>query len=348
MNDKVRVLVVDDSAFARSTISKAISSDPQMEVVGTARDGAEALEMVHNLKPQVVTLDVSMPRMDGLAALGRIMAECPTPVVMLSALTGENTEATIKALELGAVDFFLKSSPVNPTGNNGMASGLIDKVKIAARVSPLKLRARARSSRSHIPPRTMGRPSRVKQKVLVIGSSTGGPRALAELIPQLPADIHASILLVQHMPAGFTHSLAKRLDQFSQIRVKEAERGDRLEKTKALLAPGGYHMVVGRSGEISLNQEELVWGVRPAVDVTMESVVKVYGKSSVGVVLTGMGTDGTTGTGLIKRAGGKVAVEHESTCAIYGMPRSVVEAGNTDKIVPLDKMADEIVRMCNQ
>ena len=347
MKERVRVLVVDDSAFARSTISKTLNSDPQIEVVGVARDGIEALEQVKNLKPSVVTLDVTMPRMDGLAALGRIMAECPTPVVMLSAQTGEQTHATIEALELGAVDFFLKPSVISPAGSSDMASDLLAKVKMAATVSAIRLRPRARSISSMNRFESRNGRTRVKDKVLVIGASTGGPRALSQVIPDIPMDIPAAILIVQHMPAGFTRSLSERLNQASHINVKEAEEGDSLENGTALLAPGGYHMVVDKSGKIVLNQDPLVCGVRPSVDVTMESVVKAYGAATRGVVLTGMGSDGTKGATLIRNAGGEIVVEHESTCAVYGMPRSIVESGNADKIIPLSEVAEEIARMCN-
>ena len=189
--------------------------------------------------------------------------------------------------------------------------------------------------------------SRYHGKVLVIGSSTGGPKALSELIPDLPADLPIPVLLVQHMPPGFTKSFAERLNQYSAIRVKEAEIGDHLEAGLVLVAPGDHHMVVTKAGRIALNQEPPQCGVRPSVDVTMDSVVKIYGGKTMGVVLTGMGSDGSKGTAQIKARGGMVAVEHESTCAIYGMPRCVVENGNADKVLPLPKMAREIVRMCS-
>lgn len=349
MNERVRVLVVDDSAFARSTISKMLNTDPQIEVVGVARDGIEALEQVKSLKPSVVTLDVTMPRMDGLTALGHIMAECPTPVVMLSALTGEQTHATIEALELGAVDFFLKPSAISPAGSDGTGSSdLMAKVKMAATVPAIRLRPRARSLSNKKRVESRNGHTRVKSKVLVIGASTGGPRALSQIIPEIPEDIHAAILIVQHMPAGFTRSLSERLNNASQIKVKEAEEGDSLAVGTALLAPGGHHMVVEKSGKIVLNQNPLVCGVRPSVDVTMESVAQAYGAATRAVVLTGMGSDGTTGAALIRKAGGEVVVEHESTCAVYGMPRSIVESGNANKIVPLSEVAEEIIRMCSR
>ena len=363
MTQQIKTLIVDDSAFARSMIAKRLSVDPGIEVVGVAKDGIEALEKIKHLKPNVVTLDISMPRMDGLTALERIMAECPTPVIMLSALTADQAPATISALELGAVDFFLKPSLLNPAGTAKESDELAAKVRIAAQVDPVKMRRTVRGKHrlSHSKAANEVKPSkgatsneksprlektRYRGKVLVIGSSTGGPKALTELIPELPADLPVPVLIVQHMPPGFTKSFADRLNQSSAIRVKEAEAGDQLEAGTVFLAPGDQHMVLTRAGRIALNQDPAVWGVRPSVDVTMGSVVDLYGGDTVGVVLTGMGSDGSEGTAQIKEKGGMVAVEHESTCAIYGMPRCVVEKGNADKVVPLPEMAAEIVRMC--
>ena len=271
--------------------------------------------------------------------------------------------ATISALELGAVDFFLKPSALNPAGMSTQSDELVLKVKIAAQVDAAKLRRNTRRKRpapaekapangmtpsQHV---SIGKTPRSKigryqGKVLVIGSSTGGPKALSELVPELPADLPVPVLIVQHMPAGFTKSLAQRLDQSSKIRVKEAEIGDHLETGTVLLAPGDHHMVITSAGQISLNQDPPVWGVRPSVDVTMNSVADIYGGKTIGVVLTGMGSDGSRGTARIKEKGGMVVVEHESTCTIYGMPRTVVESGNADMALPLPEMAEAIVRMC--
>lgn len=347
MKDKIRVLVADDSAFARLSIAKALRLDAAMEVVGQARDGIQAVEMVKGLKPDVVTLDVTMPRMDGIAALRQIMSENPTPVVMVSALTGPQTKATIEALEIGAVDFFLKQGSADKASSNRVSADLIRKVRLAAdaKVSGLKGPLTPKVS----PParRASGQiPSGRIDKVVVIGTSTGGPRALAGLIPWIPADLPAAFLIVQHMPSGFTKSLAERLDQASPMKVREAEVGDTLRPGQALVAPGNFHMTVARHGVVALNQDPPVWGVRPSVDVTLESVVKAYGKSAHTVVLTGMGCDGTRGATLVKGAGGRVVVEHESTCAVYGMPKSIVEAGAADVILPLQKIADEIERLC--
>ena len=348
MKQKIRVLVVDDSAFARFAIARQLQADPDIEVMDFARDGAEALEKVMARKPDVVTLDVEMPRMDGLTALEQIMAVCPTPVVMLSTLTGAGTQATIRALELGAVDFFLKPSLTCPAGTDGTGDDLRTKLKVAAgvkasqlgtTVSPVPVRSK--------PERHVEGRSAPPNGAVVIGSSTGGPRALYQVIPALPAGIPAVILVVQHMPPGFTKSMADRLNELSEIMVKEAEAGDMLRQGEAFVAPGGYHMTVKKDRVIDLNQTPPVCGVRPSVDVTMESVTQAFGAATMGVVLTGMGSDGTNGTSCIKAAGGKVIAEDESTCSVYGMPKSVADAGNADRIVPLPRIASELVRMLN-
>ena len=348
MKERVRVLVVDDSVFARNAISKSLETDPDVEVVGTAADGVKAIEQVKALKPDVVTLDVSMPRMDGIEALQRIMSECPTPIVMLSALTGENTNATLEALEKGAVDFFLKSSKLTPAGLNGQPSELVVKVKTAAKVPIANLLAASKIKLAQAGNRKVRASSTARRKILVIGSSTGGPRALAELMPQLPANLPAAILMVQHMPAEFTRTLAERLDQASELNIREAKSGDSVEYGTALMAPGGYHMVVKKTGAIGLNQDPLVCGVRPSADVLMKSVAENYGNVCIGVILTGMGSDGTEGSRQIRLVGGKVAAEHESSCAVYGMPRSVIESGNADTVAPISGLADEIIRLCNE
>jgi two-component system chemotaxis response regulator CheB len=348
----LRVLIVDDSAFDRSVIGKKLSAHPDINVVGYAKDGLEAVAQVQALKPDVVTMDVSMPNLDGLGALERIMRDFPTPVVMLSALTGEQSQTTIAALELGAVDFYLKPSIASPTGAPGADLELVEKLKAAASVPAARLRSMAAWNRSHrlgaAPTlRTVERAGRFRA-VVVIGTSTGGPRALAELIPALPRDLPAALLVVQHMPPMFTRSLAERLNHESQLEVKEAEEGDHLSPGRLLLAPGGYHMVVGKGGSVSLNQESPECAVRPAVNVTMASAARYYGRAVLGVVLTGMGSDGTRGSAAIKAAGGRVIVEAESTCAVYGMPKSVKDAGHADNVLPLNRMAEEIIRICGE
>ncbi len=345
----VRVLVVDDSAFARLSIIKQLRSDPEIETVGFARDGIEALEKIKELKPDVVTLDVEMPRMGGLETLERIMSEEPTPVVMLSSLTDKGTEITIRALELGAIDFFLKSSRATSVGLYGLSNDLNTKVKLSARAGRARIQViTKRMGMLPQPKKFSKRHFSTLSRVVVIGSSTGGPGALYELIPNLPADIPASVLVVQHMPPVFTKSLADRLNELSQVEVKEGEPGDVVREGRVLIAPGNYHMVMKMDHKIGTNQKPPVLGLRPSVDITMQSVAQVFGAPTIGVVLTGMGSDGTKGAAAIKAAGGKIAAQDEATCVVYGMPRSVAESGNADRIVPLPHMADEIIRMCRE
>jgi len=340
----IRVLVVDDSAFMRFTIAKHLGDHPRITVIGSARDGVEALELIPKLNPDVVTLDVEMPCLDGLSTLREIMTRFPRPVVMLSSLTNEGTVETVQALTLGAVDFIAK--PSNKANVHAVIADAVEKIIKAASTKVYSLSSHQK--RTPVPAamlqqvRKSTRSLNQNDKVLFIGSSTGGPRALNTLIPELPSDLPAAVVIVQHMPVGFTRSLADRLDSISKIKVKEAEPGDKLEVGRALLAPGGFHMVFDHNGQVTLNQNPTVHGVRPAIDVTMASMVPLYGKSMVGVILTGMGSDGTTGCQLVHEAGGYIIAEDESTCIVWGMPRSVYEAGLADSVLPLTEIASGI------
>jgi two-component system chemotaxis response regulator CheB len=337
----IRVLVVDDSAFMRFTIAKHLGDHPRITVVGSARDGNEALELIPKLNPDVVTLDVEMPHLDGLSTLREIMTRFPRPVVMLSSLTNEGTVETVQALTLGAVDFIAK--PSNKANVHAVIADAVEKIIKAASTKVYSLSSHQKRTPVHAAMlQQVSKSSRSlnqNDKVLFIGSSTGGPRALNSLVPDLPADLPAAVVIVQHMPVGFTRSLADRLDSISKIKVKEAEPGDKLEVGRALLAPGGFHMVFDRNGQVTLNQNPTVHGVRPAIDVTMASMVPLYGKSMLGVILTGMGSDGTTGCQLVHEAGGYIIAEDESTCIVWGMPRSVYEAGVADSVLPLTEIA---------
>lgn len=354
MSNKISVLVVDDSAFARFKIIEYLNTDSEIEVIGTARDGFEALEKIEKFCPDVVTMDVEMPKMNGLIVLERIMETNPIPVVMLSSLTGEGAETTIKALELGAVDFYLKNSQLNPV-NNEDQNNLITKIKNAYKINRQTLKLK-KSILKKLPATKLLPDYSIQPKqpltdcdaeiLVIIASSTGGPRALYEMIPQIPADINASILIVQHMPPKFTTSMADRLNQLSKIEIKEAEEGDGIKNGRALLAPGGYHLQVKERGKVSLNKGVPVNGLRPAADVTIESAVEHYGAKCLGVILTGMGSDGTKGCEKIKGAGGRVITQDESTSVIFGMPRSVIERGLADKIVPLNAIVNEIIEQC--
>lgn len=346
MKQPIRVLVVDDSAFMRYTVTKHLNTDPEIEVVGQARDGLDALKKIAALRPDVVTLDVEMPRMDGLTALRRIMREHPLPVVMLSSLTQRGAYTTIQALMRGAVDFVPK--PMGSVDIGTVADELIAKVKIAARSQPADADATAPSS-----PKAKGgpRPFHPGDPLVVIGASTGGPRALQQVLSGLPNDFPAAVTIVQHMPPGFTRSLAQRLNECSSLTVQEAADGDRLAQGLALLAPGDFHLRFRNPHRVALDHGPRRNHVRPAVDVTMESAAEQHGAAVIGVVLTGMGADGREGARRIKAAGGRVIAEHESTSIVYGMPRSVVEAGLADEVVPLPEIAAVIaewVRTCTR
>jgi two-component system chemotaxis response regulator CheB len=340
----IRVLVVDDSAFMRFTITKRLSETPGMLVVGAAHDGEEALQLIPKLNPDVVTLDVEMPHMDGLATLRQIMAHHPRPVIMLSSLTTDGARETVQALTWGAVDFI--SKPTAKANIDAVMDEVIHKIQRAARarVFAMPINRRSEPNTSQQSGSKTMRALRAQDRVVIIGSSTGGPRALGAVIPMLPGDLPAALLIVQHMPVGFTRSLAERLDSLSPFSIKEAAPGDSVEVGRGLLAPGGFHMTIDPQGQIAVNQNPPVHGVRPAVDVTMTSLSQRYGSSVIAVVLTGMGSDGTNGAALIHSSGGYVIAEDESTSVVWGMPRSVIEAGAADEIVPLPEVAKAIER----
>lgn len=339
----VKVLVVDDSAFMRFTITKHLNEFPGITVVGTANDGREALVKIPELKPDVVTLDVEMPNLDGLSTLREIMSRHPLPVVMLSSLTSEGTLETVRALTLGAVDFVAK--PDNKANMASILEEVGNKVLRAANARVWKTTQKTVLVEPVLTPRITDkrvRPLKKQDKIVVIGSSTGGPRALNTVVPMLTADIPAAFVIIQHMPAGFTRSLSERLNTTSELYVKEAAPDDRLEAGKVLLAPGGFHTVFDENEKVTLNQNPTVHGVRPAVDVTLLSLAKLYGNRVVTAILTGMGSDGTNAAMLVHNSGGWVISEAEETCVVYGMPRSVFEAGASDEVVPLEKVAGAI------
>ncbi len=340
----IKVLIVDDSVFMRQILKDILKTDDSLDVIGIAKDGKEAVELIPKLKPDVVTLDVEMPNMNGIEVLRWIMKNYPLPVVMVSALTHKGSQATIEALELGAVDFVGK-----PSGSVSMDLGdkspeILTKVKTAAGANLTTLKM----TRKPMAPTPAPAPLNIKrrgQKIVAIGTSTGGPKALSEVIPMLPANLAAGVVIVQHMPAGFTNSLAQRLNQASALEVYEAKAGDKVTQGKVLIAPGGFHLSVEKGGAIHLNEDPPIHGLRPTVDIMMESVARNFKQNVIGVVLTGMGTDGAEGMKLIKEHNGQTIAEHESTCTIYGMPKAVVEGGLADLVVPLPKVAGKIVEL---
>jgi two-component system chemotaxis response regulator CheB len=349
---RIKVLIVDDSAFARYTISKYICSDENIEIIGTSHDGYDAIKKVKSLRPDVVTMDIQMPHMDGLQALEKIMSDCPTPIIMLSSLTSEGAEATIKALELGAVDFFLKPSLIDSDNKELLFTELIKKIKSIARININRFTncyelIYKKESIGAVNFNLYIKTDHLDiTKLIIIGSSTGGPRSLYQIVPTIPSNIPAAILIVQHMPPKFTGTMAERLNELSAIEIKEAQTGDEIIEGRALIAPGGYHMTVGKNKKILITEDKPRFGLRPAVDVTMESAVNVYGRLCTGVILTGMGHDGTEGASLIKAAGGTVIAQDEESCVVFGMPRSVIENGLANKVVPLREIVKEIIATC--
>jgi len=341
MGTAIRVLLVDDSTFLRHTLAKRLQADPEIAIVGAAVDGLDAVAKTQELRPDVVVLDVEMPRMDGLAALKEIMAACPTPVVMFSAHTQYGARATIQALMYGAVDFCPK--PAYGSAPEAVAE-LAAKIKAAASVSPPTALAPAVST-SKAQDKMGLRPLHRQDHLIVIGASTGGPRALQWILPALPAGLPAAIAVVQHMPRGFTQSLAARLNENSALTVEEAVTGRVLERGLVLVAPGDWHLCFSSDGCAVLDNGPRRNHVRPSVDVTMESAAGVYGAAVIGVVLTGMGNDGAAGAARIRATGGKVLAEHESSSIIYGMPRSVIEAGQADQVVPLSEIAAALTEL---
>ncbi len=338
MSTKKRVLVVDDSVFARKIVSDIIDGCPDLCVVGTAIDGFDALRKVQLLKPDVVTLDVQMPKMDGIETLKSIMSVSPTRVVMVSSLTTQGAKESMAALRLGAIDIVAKPHGTHSMGLTAQAHELIEKVLTAAD-------AKLTSAPVACPP--SNRPSRTPITssdfpVVVIASSTGGPRALRMVIPALGDGDGAAYIVVQHLPPGFSKTLAQDLDGLSMMTVREAESGDIARPGEVLFAKSGFHLVLGRGRAIHLSLAPPMWGVRPSADMTMTSVAAAFGRRAVGVVLTGMGSDGAAGTRAIKDQGGATIAEHESTCVVYGMPRMAVETGAVDVVQPIDKIPDAI------
>jgi two-component system chemotaxis response regulator CheB len=340
----IRVLVVDDSTFVRQALTRMLASTLDIEVAGTAVDGKDGIEKVLAIRPDVVTLDVKMPRMGGLECLRHIMAECPTPVLLLSSLTSEGADITLRGLELGAMDFIDKSSVQGNMNLLDLAGELRQKIRALAAVPRERLHGLATAL--PLPSLPTARPRLDRADCVVIGTSTGGPPALQAIIPRLPEGLPSAILVVQHMPVGFTKSLAERLDQRSILAVREAEDGEPVEAGAVLIAPAGCHMKVRRKGaqtRVFLDEEPRSALHRPSVDVLMTSVAKVYGPHALGVLLTGMGSDGVEGLRAIRDAGGRTVAESEASCVIYGMPKAAIEAGVVQRVVPLPRIADEIL-----
>lgn len=343
----IRVLVVDDSAFMRKIISDMVNSDPDMTVVGTARNGEQALEAIGAYDPDVITMDVEMPGMDGLTALENIMVRSPLPVIMMSSLTVEGARETLKALDLGAFDFVTKPSSVFKVSTPEVKEELLSKIRVAkgANVSQM----RRRPTRPVAPQRQTTRQpcANCIQKLIAIGTSTGGPRALQEVIPLIPENIPAAVFVVQHMPPGFTKSLAERLDGLSKVRVKEADDGEIAQPGTVYLAPGDKHLrVIKQFGNfvIQLDGGEKVSGHRPSADALFDSISSIHSIRSIGVIMTGMGSDGAKGLSKMHDSGHFVIAQDEASSVVYGMPKSAVRLGAVDKTVDLLKITAEIMK----
>lgn len=345
-SSRARVLVVDDSALFRQLVAEVVESTGEFVVVGQARTGFEAIRLVHELDPDLVTLDLEMPELGGLDTLGYIMSEAPRPVVILSAHGGVGAPQTLRALEYGAVDFVLKPQNAGPESAAKLRARLLEALHAArlAKVANLPLRIPELSD-TVAPVRG---PSTVAADthptIVVIASSTGGPRALVDVVPRLPRGLNAAVLVVQHMPPNFTAFLAQRLAEMSVLPVAEARAGEPIEADRVYVAPGGFHMVCARAREgtaIDLRKDPALHGVRPAADRTFMSVASHFGPRSIGVVLTGMGRDGADGLRMIREVGGWTAAQDEATSVIYGMPKNA--APFADRVLPLDRIADAIV-----
>ena len=349
--DRATVLGVDDSAFMRRLIGEIIDGSPEFRVVGTARNGHDALRQIHALSPDIVTLDVEMPELDGVQTLGYIMSETPRAVVMLSAAgTQGGVDLTLRCLELGAVDFVRKPSGPISVDLSSVASTLITALRAATQVNLSGVQALARPRFVTEPPAVRARSGATT--AVAIASSTGGPRALAEVVPGLPGDLDAAVLVVQHMPPGFTRSLANRLDGMSELRVTEAEHGERVVVNRVYLAPGGLHMRVVADGpgawRIALDESPAVHGVRPSADLLFQSIAEQFGAASVGVVLTGMGKDGSDGLRQMRAAGGIGIVQDRATSTIYGMPHAALQRAGAEHVVGLPNVASTIVSVLGQ
>ena len=340
MSELVRVLVVDDSAYVRKVVSQMLSRSPFIEVVGIARNGAEALELVEELKPDVVTCDLNMPVLDGLAFVSAQMARRPVPIIIISIAAGAGAQV-LSALDGGAIDFVQKPTALATEKLMEIADELIEKVKVAAR-APMRRPVAVEDTRAL--PTLAAKSSRVD--ILVMGISTGGPQGLKVVIPKLPANLPIPVAIVMHMPLGYTEMYAKTLDQLSSLSVVEVRRTEELAPGVVYLAPAGRHLSFCRRGnvvETRLGVKPLNTLHRPSVDVLFQSAAEVFDSRVLGVVMTGMGSDGREGAAWIKARGGGILTESEDSCVVYGMPRSVVEAGLSDGVFPLEQMARAIM-----
>lgn len=369
--DKVKVIVVDDSAFMRMAISDMIESEPSFEVIAKLRDGRELIEKVDKLNPDIITLDVHMKYLDGLSTLKELKKRGESyPIIMLSSATSEGSELTLECLDNGAITFITKPSGSISLDIDKVREELIEEIKaITSNLGTKKLNLSAKSdnkvsldsnktylSRNNFKEKELSSlhnevnincniPKNKKIDAVVIGASTGGPKALQEVLTKLPADLNVPVFVVQHMPEGFTRVFAERLNKSCDMDVVEACDSMPIRNNTIYIAKGGSHMTVGSKNMILLNNEPAIWGVRPAVDKLFDSACNVYGSNILSVVLTGMGRDGAEGTSRVKDCGGITISEDKCTCVIYGMPKAAFETGKVDLVLPLNKISDKIIKI---
>ena len=359
LHGTVRVLICDDSAVARQFIARACETVPGIEIAGRAGSGEEAVRLTRLLRPDVITMDVEMPGMGGIEAVRRIMEAAPTPILMVSSLTHEGSRVTLEALGAGALDFVAKPGAQEDAQRQAalVAEKILQLGERGRRALGIAAERGHALPEAHVPPQAKAPPPPVarlaqhgrlgRTPLVIIGASTGGPRALFTVVPRLPRDLPVPVIIVQHMPLGFTRSLAERLDAQGPLAVREAQDNEELQAGTVRVAPAGHHLVVaGRLMQLSETPSE--HGVRPAVDVTLRTAAATYPGPVIAAILTGMGRDGTDGALRVRQAGGRVIAESEATALIYGMPKSVVEAGAADRIADLGEVAEEIIRLVEE
>lgn len=343
----IKVLIVDDSALIRALLKEIIQQDPELQLVGQAPDAYVARDLIKQLNPDVITLDIEMPRMDGLTFLEKLMTARPTPVVMISSLTESGSEATFRAMELGAVDFVAKPKLGIREGMEAYADDIRDKIKAASRARLSKPRAAGKTMDSRDKaPRESRSPIVGTEKIIAIGASTGGTEAIKDVLIDMPAD-SPGIVITQHMPPGFTRTFAERLNRLSRLHVIEARGGERILPGHAFVAPGDHHLLVERSGAnyvTRLSDAPQVHRHRPAVDPMFESVAKCAGRNVIAALLTGMGKDGAIGLKTIREAGGYTVAQDEASCVVYGMPREAVLLGGAEEVLSLEQIAEALMQ----
>ena len=352
---KIRVLIADDSAFMRKVLHSILLAEPGFEVVGEARDGREAVAQSEALKPDVVTMDINMPHVDGLQATEQIMSNNPRPILVVSSETREGAEVTLKALELGAIDFVAKPSSGVDLDMSSVRDELVRKLRVAAKVrvvrtaSKTKIAHEVATSAPRTEPGMKGEPksessranggrSHSKFPLVVIAASTGGPATLMKLAPSLPREFPGAMIIVQHMPGSFTAQFSQQMSESSSIRVKEAEAGEIIAPGTVYVCPGSHHMRVSPTGRVTLDDGPRILGYRPCADVTLESAAEYAGPMCIGVILTGMGNDGTRGAQAVKNAGGYVLAQDEATSVIFGMNAEAIRAGHVDQVLPIENI----------